>query len=156
MSDNEGTPDRAGKQVVGWTDREKLCYLVLCMDSAGKINFDDVPLPAGRSAIACRRMVERLKGQLKGDIERMKSGQPLSDEAGGTKKAATPRKKKAEGEEGTPKTPGKRKVKQEGEEDGSPKKRGRKKKETENLEAGEIKTEVKEEPEVEQEAEIEI
>ncbi|OCL10296.1 hypothetical protein AOQ84DRAFT_219797 [Glonium stellatum] len=130
----------------GWTDRDKLAYLYVLIDSgnAKPINWNNVPLPGGRTAIACKRMFQKLGAQLKDDIEGLKLGTntPKDDENGeaGTKTPNTksPRKKiepkaaedKEDGgsEPTTPKTKSPRKKKQaaDGEQPKTPTKRGRK------------------------------
>ncbi|KAF2271274.1 uncharacterized protein EI97DRAFT_388256 [Westerdykella ornata] len=112
MSDNENGGAKAGK---GWTDRERLVYLVALMEKSavGKLDFKSTPRPQGRSEIACQRMIDRLKVTLKDDLEKLKAGQEI--DAGD----AAPK---------TPKTPSKRKTKAAADEGGSPKKRGRKNK----------------------------
>ncbi|KNG50692.1 hypothetical protein TW65_02070 [Stemphylium lycopersici] len=99
MSDNEG--NKSGK---GWTDRQR-----------------NAPRPDGKSVGACRIMVDRLKGTLKSDLAALRG---LDDnEVNDTpKKAATPRKRKAKGEDA-------------GSEDAAtPTKRGQKKKSAEVVE----------------------
>ncbi|KAH8634345.1 hypothetical protein IG631_09745 [Alternaria alternata] len=96
MSGNEGT-----KTGSGWTDKER-----------------NTPRPAGRSIIACQRMIDRLKkATLKDELEALtSSGDPGTNDSTGTpKKTPTPRKRKAKGDaaaavegEATVKTPTKR------------------------------------------------
>ncbi|KAL1609717.1 hypothetical protein SLS59_001226 [Nothophoma quercina] len=149
MSDTEGAKGKAAGS--GWTDRERLAYLVSLIEhSDTKFNFKTAPLPVGRTAIACERMVGRLKNTLKAELEALKAGQPMP--ADGDTPKATPKK--------TP-TPRKRKGKEDGAEangdaEGSPKKRGRPKKAAEPKPAAAendeeaVKTEVKEEGEAEE------
>ncbi|KAF3045248.1 hypothetical protein E8E12_011047 [Didymella heteroderae] len=137
MSDNEGTK---GKANTGWTDRERLTYLLSLIEhSDTKFNFkasidlpsvhnykdttdtaQTAPLPAGRTVIACERMVGRLKNTLKDDLEALKNGTPLPTSNAGETPKATPRKTA---------TPRKRKPKEDGETngdaEGSPTKKGR-------------------------------
>ncbi|KAF3050929.1 hypothetical protein E8E11_008198 [Didymella keratinophila] len=117
MSDNEGAKGKAG---AGWSDRERLAYLVSLIEhSDTKFNFKTAPLPAGRSVIACERMVGRLKNTLAAELEALKAGTPMPTANSGDtpkttpKKAATPRKRK--GKEGG---------ETNGDADGSPTKKG--------------------------------
>ncbi|KAF2005888.1 hypothetical protein P154DRAFT_389657, partial [Amniculicola lignicola CBS 123094] len=94
-----------------WTYRVQFTYLVALIEqSSVKLDFENTPRPAGRTLIACQRMVDRLKVTLKAELEALKTGQPIS----------------TDGEPKTPKTP-KRKSKaaNDGEKNASPKKRGR-------------------------------
>ncbi|KAF2735416.1 hypothetical protein EJ04DRAFT_435056 [Polyplosphaeria fusca] len=100
----------------GWTDRERLAYLIILLDNSGvKIDFKASPLPHGRTIIACERMVGRLKTQYKDEIEAIKAGQPINDTAPKTPKKPKTTKRKAQPEEGdedaTPKTKRGRKAK---------------------------------------------
>lgn len=91
--------------------------------------------PAGRSVIACQRMMERMKLTLKDELEALKSGAPIQD--------STPKKAVS--------TPRKRAAKENG--DGTPTKRGRKKKAEVQVEAeadDEEQVDVKPEPEGEE------
>ncbi|KAF2819725.1 hypothetical protein CC86DRAFT_471815 [Ophiobolus disseminans] len=109
MSDNDTTKAKSG-----WSDKERLTYLFALIDnSESKFNYNMTPRPAGRSVIACQRMVERLKGTLKNELEALEAGVPLDDAAPKTPKTTTPRK---------------RKVKDDADEQATPSKRGRKKK----------------------------
>jgi hypothetical protein len=64
--------------------------------------------------IACQRMIERLKGTLKNELEALKNGTPLED--GTPKKTATPRKRKGKDADAN------------GDAEASPTKKGRRKK----------------------------
>ncbi|CAN9210059.1 unnamed protein product [Alternaria alternata] len=103
MSGNEGA-----KTGSGWTDKER-----------------NTPRPAGRSIIACQRMIDRLKkATLKDELEALtSSGDPGTNDSTGTpkKKTPTPRKRKAKGDAAAA-AEGEANVK-------TPTKRGRKKKE---------------------------
>ncbi|KAF2789338.1 hypothetical protein K505DRAFT_378288 [Melanomma pulvis-pyrius CBS 109.77] len=119
MSSHENdTGKEAGSS---WTDRERLVYLVALMEtSSPKLDFNNTPRPAGRSLIACQRMVTRLKTTVKADLEALRAGQPVAaaangDAAQGKKNSKKPR---------TPKR--KNKANSEDVQDTSPKKRGRK------------------------------
>jgi hypothetical protein len=96
--------------------------------------LQNTPRPAGRSVIACQRMMERLKGTLKTELDALMSGDPIGEGTPKKTGATTPRKRKAKGDEV-----------------GTPAKRGRKKKEEEVVEDAEeeevvgVKSEVKEE-----------
>jgi hypothetical protein len=72
----------------------------------------NTPRPAGRSIIACQRMMDRLKGTLKNELEALKSGQPIDESTPKKSPAKTPRKRKPKGDA----------------DDATPAKRGRKKK----------------------------
>ncbi|KAF2853943.1 hypothetical protein T440DRAFT_546356 [Plenodomus tracheiphilus IPT5] len=117
MSDNE-----APKAKSSWTDKERLTYLYALLETSNtKLDFHSTPRPAGRSLIACQRMMERLKLTLKDELEALKAGVPLpennSNNGGAGKKtpSTTPRKRKTKGDAGA-----------DGE--ATPTKRGRKKK----------------------------
>ncbi|KAF9696809.1 hypothetical protein EKO04_005591 [Ascochyta lentis] len=80
----------------GWTDRERLAYLLSLLEhSDGKLNLKTSPLPAGRSAIACERMLGRLKASLREELNALKSGLPMpatngnAGAKGGAKGSAT-------------------------------------------------------------------
>ncbi|KAH3990743.1 hypothetical protein HBH74_136520 [Parastagonospora nodorum] len=97
----------------------------------------NAPRPEGKSVGACQIMVHRLKGTLKDDLEALRTGTAMPEEA--PKKAAgtpksTPRKRKAKGDA-------------DGEGEATPTKKGRKKKtalaEEEPAAADEDETELK-------------
>ncbi|UPX09496.1 uncharacterized protein EKO05_0000185 [Ascochyta rabiei] len=59
----------------GWTDRERLAYLLSLLEHSGaKPNIKTAPLPSGRSVIACERMLSRLKAALKGELDALRDG----------------------------------------------------------------------------------
>jgi hypothetical protein len=135
--------------------RQKLTYLfVLIENSNVKFEYNvsafssristpsltlnqTTPRPAGRSVIACQRMIDRLKGTLKNELEALKAGNPI--EEGTPKKAAsTPRKRKGKDAENN------------GDAEASPTKKGRKKK---NAEVE--KTPVEDDQEMKVKAEVE-
>ncbi|EUC49501.1 hypothetical protein COCMIDRAFT_1752 [Bipolaris oryzae ATCC 44560] len=66
--------DVSGKR---WTDDEKLAYLlVLCGHEGGlQAKIKSAPKPAGRTKIACKRMIERLEEQFEQEIASMKNAQ---------------------------------------------------------------------------------
>ncbi|KAF2244693.1 hypothetical protein BU26DRAFT_84453 [Trematosphaeria pertusa] len=138
MSDTEAKSGKAAGS--GWTDKERLTYLFALIDNTGvKLDYNTTPRPNGRSVIACQRMVDRLKGTLKDELEALKAGDPIGN--------VTPKKARANGNgdgDGEKKTPTKRKTKGEANVDGegSPKKRGRKKKADAEVE---VREEVKQE-----------
>ncbi|KAG9186092.1 hypothetical protein G6011_02648 [Alternaria panax] len=77
----------------------KLTYLfALIENSSVKFDYHNTPRPTGRSIIACQRMMERLKGTLKNELEALMSSEPINDAAGTPKKTPTPRKRKAKGD----------------------------------------------------------
>ncbi|CAN9215422.1 unnamed protein product [Alternaria alternata] len=148
MSGNEGT-----KTGSGWTDKERvhlshpplltpslrtkrltrrktnkqLTYLFALIEHSNvKFDYNNTPRPAGRSIIACQRMIDRLKkATLKDELEALTSGDPGTNDSTGTpmKKTPTPRKRKAEGDAAAAAAAeGEANVK-------TPTKRGRKKKE---------------------------
>ncbi|KAF2446019.1 hypothetical protein P171DRAFT_431386 [Karstenula rhodostoma CBS 690.94] len=146
MSDNEKN-NGAGKAHSGWTDKERLVYMIGLLENTGtKLDFKNAPRPNGRSEIACERMVGRLKTAYKTELEALKAGQHFDGEATPKKRGA---KAKGAGDgdgdgdgEGTPKTATpKRKGKAAAadEDDASPKKKGRK------AAAVDVKAEVKDE-----------
>ncbi|OAG16632.1 hypothetical protein CC77DRAFT_1065080 [Alternaria alternata] len=122
MSGNEGT-----KTGSGWTDKERLTYLFTLIENSNvKFDYNNTPRPAGRSIIACQRMIDRLKkAALKDEVEALTSGDPGTNDSTGTpKKTPTPRKRKAKGGAAAAAAAA------EGEADvKTPTKRGRKKKE---------------------------
>ncbi|RYO48877.1 hypothetical protein AA0113_g9915 [Alternaria arborescens] len=122
MSGNEGT-----KTGSGWTDKERLTYLFSLIENSNvKFDYNNTPRPAGRSIIACQRMIDRLKkATLKDELEALTSGDPGTNDSTGTpkKKTTTPRKRKAKGDAAAA-VEGEATVK-------TPTKRGRKKKEAE-------------------------
>jgi hypothetical protein len=87
------------------------------------------PVPAGRTALSCRKLILRMKDKHKDDMEKIKNGQPVG--TGDGEAPSTPVKAK---------TPNKRKTKAEadGDAEGSPKKKAtpRKKKEVVEEEKG--------------------
>ncbi|KAL6710571.1 hypothetical protein ACN47E_008619 [Coniothyrium glycines] len=86
-----------------WTDKERLTYLFALIDvSAVKFNYQSAPRPAGRSLIACQRMVERLRGTLKDELEALKGGVAVTEDAGKgvEKKGGVARKRKGTSDEG--------------------------------------------------------
>ncbi|KAF2030828.1 hypothetical protein EK21DRAFT_35158, partial [Setomelanomma holmii] len=93
-----------------------LTYLFALIENSDvKFNYNSTPCPTGRSVIACQRMVDRLKGTLKNELEALKAGSPI--EEGTPKKAvSTPRKRKGKDTGG------------DGDGKASPTKKGRKKK----------------------------
>ncbi|RYN19781.1 hypothetical protein AA0112_g10984 [Alternaria arborescens] len=122
MSGNEGT-----KTGSGWTDKERLTYLFSLIENSNvKFDYNNTPRPAGRSIIACQRMIDRLKkATLKDELEALTSGDPGTNDSTGTpkKKTRTPRKRKAKGDAAAS-------AAAEGEADvKTPTKRGRQKKE---------------------------
>ncbi|KAF7672964.1 hypothetical protein GT037_008915 [Alternaria burnsii] len=123
MSGNEGT-----KTGSGWTDKERLTYLFALIENSNvKFDYNNTPRPAGRSIIACQRMIDRLKkAALKDEVEALTSGDPGTNDSTGTpKKTPTPRKRKAKGDAAAAAA-----AAAEGEADvKTPTKRGRKKKE---------------------------
>ncbi|CAE6997033.1 hypothetical protein CFE70_000413 [Pyrenophora teres f. teres 0-1] len=106
MSTTESTKPAA------WTDKERLTYLFALIENANvKFDYNTTPRPAGRSIIACQRMMERLKQTLKTELEALYEGKPIEERT--PKKAApasTPRKRKvkADADAETPTTPTKR------------------------------------------------
>lgn len=56
------------------------------------IKWKDIPLPAGRSVIACQRMFERVTAEVKDDLEKIKTGEPLQLDQPATPKRARKRK----------------------------------------------------------------
>ncbi|KAF2743933.1 hypothetical protein M011DRAFT_480451 [Sporormia fimetaria CBS 119925] len=106
------TPSASGATGSGWTEKERLAYIAGLMDAniTGKMNYDDVPPPNGRTPVACKLMESRLRASAKKELAAMRAVLP----AGGTL-APT----------GTPKTPKRKSKAQGGDEDGSPKKKGR-------------------------------
>ncbi|EAT89866.1 hypothetical protein HBH56_020780 [Parastagonospora nodorum] len=135
MSDTEASKSKAS---VGWTDRQRLAYFFSLVDfSKVKLDYANAPRPEGKSVGACQIMVHRLKGTLKDDLEALRTGTAMPEEA--PKKAAgtpksTPRKRKAKGDA-------------DGEGEATPTKKGRKKKtalaEEEPAAADEDETELK-------------
>ncbi|CAN9467858.1 hypothetical protein J4E82_010734 [Alternaria postmessia] len=124
MSGNECT-----KTGSGWTDKERLTYLFALIENSNvKFDYNNTPRPAGRSIIACQRMIDRLKkATLKDELEALtSSGDPGTNDSTGTpkKKTPTPRKRKAKGDAAAAAAKGEANVK-------TPTKRGRKKKEVE-------------------------
>ncbi|RYO37520.1 hypothetical protein AA0111_g2106 [Alternaria arborescens] len=97
MSGNEGT-----KTGSGWTDKERLTYLFSLIENSNvKFDYNNTPRPAGRSIIACQRMIDRLKkATLKDELEALTSGDPGTNDSTGTpkKKTPTPRKRKVKGD----------------------------------------------------------
>ncbi|KAI4640028.1 hypothetical protein J4E93_008828 [Alternaria ventricosa] len=131
----------------GWTEHEVLVYLLNVIDTTGvQLDYNNAPVPAGRNVNGCRQKINKTKVALKPEMDAIKAGVPLAGAADGTptntptKKAATPRKRKA-------------KVDEEGNEtEVTPKKgRGRTKKKLptpeieEDMEGEGVKTEVKDE-----------
>ncbi|KAF2711501.1 hypothetical protein K504DRAFT_532084 [Pleomassaria siparia CBS 279.74] len=137
MSDNEvDTGKSAGK---GWTDRERLVYLVAIMENSpiSKADINAAPRPLGRTAIACERMIGRLKASYKDDLEALKAGKPMvhGDGEATSKTPRTPKTPK------TPRTPKRKANDPEGGDDtagASPKKRGRSKKEVDTAVKDEV------------------
>ena len=118
------------------TDDEQLTYLMLVIDHSG-IKLGDVPMAAGRTHTACKRMIERTRVQLKDDMEKMTSGEPLAAKT----RNVSPRKKAAEKEGGPAGSPRKRRGKAAESDGGSPPKRPK-------------KSPVKNEPETEEQAPV--
>ncbi|KAH7081544.1 hypothetical protein BKA63DRAFT_550206 [Paraphoma chrysanthemicola] len=111
MSDNEGTKAKSG-----WTDKERLTYLFALIENSNvKFEYNSTPRPTGRSVIACQRMIERLKGTLKNELEALKAGHPIEDSTP-KKPTSAPRKRKGKEADAN------------GDEGASPSKKGRKKK----------------------------
>ncbi|KAF2123401.1 hypothetical protein P153DRAFT_352286 [Dothidotthia symphoricarpi CBS 119687] len=153
MSSAAETPK--AKAATGWTDKERLTYLFALIDNASmKFDYANTPRPQGRSVIACQRMVERLKGTLKTELEALQTGQQIE---------GTPKKGVVGTGTGTPR---KRKANSSAAEGASPAKRGRKKKseevvreedeEDEEEEEGMVNVKVKDEVRDEDEVEMEI
>ena len=129
----------------------KVCLFILDPNFPTQSNksltlSQECPRPNGRTLVACQLMVGRLKNALKDDLEALKAGAAVGDQAGvpaGVRNENIPK---------TPKTPSKRKSKA-ADGDGSPKKRGRPaKKSAEKVEEDDMEPEntventVKEEP----------
>ncbi|KAL1597326.1 hypothetical protein SLS60_008910 [Paraconiothyrium brasiliense] len=126
MSDNENL-NGTGKTKTGWTDKERLVYLIGAIESTGtNINYKNAPRPNNRTQIACERMVGRIKTAYKAELDALKAGHSFDSEATPKKKGPKP---KADGESSTPKTP-KRKAQGvardgDGEDVGSPTKKSK-------------------------------
>ncbi|PSN64283.1 hypothetical protein BS50DRAFT_590122 [Corynespora cassiicola Philippines] len=108
MANTEKQPKGSG---AGWSDGERFGYLLALFDatvaSGAKIDYANAPRPEGRSAIACQRMIERLRASYKAELEAVKNGQSTANTSPGSKRKA---KAAHEGDVDA---------------DGSPKKRGR-------------------------------
>ncbi|KAF1916186.1 hypothetical protein BDU57DRAFT_496516 [Ampelomyces quisqualis] len=110
MSDTE-----AAKAKSSWTDKERLTYLFALIDNSNiKFDYNSTPRPAGRSIIACQRMMDRLKSTVKPDLAALTNTAPIQ--------ALTPRKPAAPG---TPKSTGRKRKANHAEVDATPTKRGR-------------------------------
>ncbi|KAI4607592.1 hypothetical protein J4E83_009489 [Alternaria metachromatica] len=111
----------SGKALTAWTDKERLVYLFALIEKSNvTFDYNNTPRPAGRSVIACQRMMGRLKDTLKNELEALMSGNPIEEDT--PKKTPTPRKRKAKGEAAA-----------DGEGEVTPAKRGRKKKVSEDV-----------------------
>ncbi|KAI4914804.1 hypothetical protein J4E90_004838 [Alternaria incomplexa] len=111
----------SGKALTAWTDKERLVYLFALIEKSNiTFDYNNTPRPAGRSVIACQRMMGRLKDTLKNELEALMSGNPIEEDT--PKKTSTPRKRKAKGEAAA-----------DGEGEVTPAKRGRKKKVSEDV-----------------------
>ncbi|KAI4659404.1 uncharacterized protein J4E78_005832 [Alternaria triticimaculans] len=110
----------SGKALTAWTDKERLVYLFALIEKSNvTFDYNNTPRPAGRSIIACQRMMGRLKDTLKNELEALMSGNPIEEDT--PKKTPTPRKRKAKGDAA------------DGEGETTPAKRGRKKKVSEDV-----------------------
>ncbi|RYN37107.1 hypothetical protein AA0115_g1339 [Alternaria tenuissima] len=119
----------AQKRLTGRKTNKQLTYLFALIENSNvKFDYNNTPRPAGRSIIACQRMIDRLKkATLKDELEALtSSGDPGTNDSTGTpkKKTPTPRKRKAKGDAAAAAAKGEANVK-------TPTKRGRKKKEVE-------------------------
>ncbi|KAF2994258.1 hypothetical protein E8E13_001799 [Curvularia kusanoi] len=105
MSDNDTRTGAQPTSAAAWTDTERMAYLIVVAEHALGTSLESkvyqAPRPNGRTVIACRNIVLRLKKKLKDDIENIKTGKvvassPTKDEDA-VKKGA--RKRKAQDEE---------------------------------------------------------
>ncbi|KAH6643738.1 hypothetical protein C7974DRAFT_407453 [Boeremia exigua] len=91
-----------------WTDRELLAYIVSAIEhSNAAISFSTAPAPVGRKKSACVVKINKLKKELKADMDLLAAGQPMSCVTVGSHQGKPVRKRKAEDGEGeTPKKRG--------------------------------------------------
>ncbi|KAJ4383472.1 hypothetical protein N0V86_001521 [Didymella sp. IMI 355093] len=96
-----------------WNDHELLVYILTAMEFSNvKPDYNNAPVPAGRTGSGCAQKIMKLKKALRGEMDALKNGSPVNDakakgrtDGDGTpkatpKKATTPRKRKGKSEGG--------------------------------------------------------
>ncbi|OSS44323.1 hypothetical protein B5807_11012 [Epicoccum nigrum] len=101
------TEPKSGATAAAWTDKQRMALLIVVAEHALKGSIESklsqAPLPSGRTVIACRNVIIRLKKELKDDIESIKAGKTTQVESEGAVKQSPCKRKAPEDDAKTPK-----------------------------------------------------
>ncbi|KAF3045249.1 hypothetical protein E8E12_011049 [Didymella heteroderae] len=110
-----------------WNDHDLLVYILTAMEYSNvKPDYNNAPVPAGRTGSGCAQKIMKLKKALRGEMDALKNGSPAHDtKAKGSTAKAKGKRGAEDGEEEPPKKRGRGRPKKAAEQEATPESEGK-------------------------------